>query len=71
MLISVPDNVGFLDGETVLENEKHFKVEKLLKHNLRSDSQYEYLVKWKNYNNSFNLWESQFNFDSLGPINKY
>ena len=54
-----------------MKQEDQYKVEKILKHK-NINKQKHYLVKWKSYSNSENIWESEENLDRyLKIIEKY
>ena len=48
----------------------HVEVEKILKHRKRA-KKYEYLVKWKNQQDSENTWEPESSFDTIQCIEEY
>ena len=53
------------------DNEIHYEVESILQHK-KTNTGFEYLVKWKGYNNPNDLtWEPDYNFDSNEIINSY
>jgi hypothetical protein len=53
------------------ENKVHYEVESILQHKT-TNTGFEYLVKWKGYNNPNDLtWEPDYNFDSNEIISEY
>ena len=53
----------------LMKQKDWYKVEKILKHK-NINKQRHYLVKWKNYSNSENIWESEENLDECSEIIK-
>ena len=52
-------------------NDKHYEVEAILQHH-ETDSGFEYLVKWKGYNDPDDCtWEPDYNFDTAKSISTY
>ena len=61
-----PSSTNFIDED------EHFEVEAIMDHRMSSDQHtHEYLVKWKNYNVSFNSWITAEDFDGLKMIKAY
>ena len=54
------------------DNNPHQEVEKILNHRFNpATNSYEYLVKWKEFDDDENNWEPESSFDTLDVINKY
>jgi hypothetical protein len=54
------------------DNTPHKEVEKILNHRFnQATKSYEYLVKWKEFDDDENNWEPESSFDTLDIINKY
>jgi len=60
------------DGdEKQAPTEVSYEVEKIVDHKGDNPSNYEFLVKWKNYDSSENTWEPLENFEDREVINRY
>jgi hypothetical protein len=51
--------------------EVSYEVEKIVDHKGDNPSNYEFLVKWKNYDSTENTWEPLENFEDREVINRY
>jgi hypothetical protein len=54
-----------------IEETEVYYVDKILKHRLNKEKEYEFYVKWEGYSDKFNQWISQDNFDSPKMIQEY
>ena len=52
------------------EPNNHYEIEKILDHR-KHGPKFEYSVKWKDYDDSYNEWINEDKFDTLEIINKY
>jgi hypothetical protein len=54
------------------DNTPHQEFENILNHRFnQATKSYEYLVKWKEFDDDENNWEPELSFDTLDIINKY
>jgi hypothetical protein len=53
------------------EEQTSFEVEAIINDRLDKNSKFEYLVKWKNYDDSYNDWVPVKNFDTMETIREY
>ena len=52
-------------------DDQSYEIQAIINHCMTADGKTEYLVKWKNYNNTENTWEQFENFNSLEDIQDY
>ena len=50
---------------------KNFIVQKIVDHVELCNGQFQYLVKWKGWNEKYNTWQLLEDFDSLAPVKRY
>jgi len=58
-------------SESPIFDDQSYEIEKILNHRLNDNHEYEYLTKWKNYDETHNTWEPFENFDSQKIIEGY
>ncbi|KAF9969604.1 hypothetical protein BGZ73_007988, partial [Actinomortierella ambigua] len=67
-----PEQLKAVSVDDTVTNEMYYEIEAVIGHRYDTDqARWLYLVKWKNYDDSYNLWIPKEHFRSLTTIQQY